>query len=135
MFRKSCGVCHFTNTHRPSDITIADYWGWEKTDPEINKDDKGVSLVFCNTEKGAWLFEQVKDKLIVKKAELNNTLQKNLNNPTPVNPNRDEFEKIYSEQGFEAAYQFVQELVKKPGLVIRVKNRFLKVMRGLLKQK
>lgn len=25
MFRKSCGKCHFTNTVRPSDITIADF--------------------------------------------------------------------------------------------------------------
>lgn len=32
MFRHSCGVCHFTNLHRPSDITIADYWGWQRTD-------------------------------------------------------------------------------------------------------
>lgn len=30
MFRKSCGKCHFANTKRPSDITIADFWGWEK---------------------------------------------------------------------------------------------------------
>ena len=25
MFRKSCGNCHFANTKRPSDITIADF--------------------------------------------------------------------------------------------------------------
>ncbi len=30
MFRSSCGKCHFTNTKRPSDITIADFWGWQK---------------------------------------------------------------------------------------------------------
>ena len=52
MFRKSCGVCHFANTVRPSDITIADFWGWQKTDESFNKDDKGVSLVLCNTKKG-----------------------------------------------------------------------------------
>lgn len=53
MFRHSCGKCHFANTQRPSDITIADFWGWEKTDPEFNKDNKGVSLVLVNTEKVA----------------------------------------------------------------------------------
>lgn len=51
MYRYSCGKCHFCNTIRPSDITIADFWGWEKTDADINKDDKGVSLVLVNTEK------------------------------------------------------------------------------------
>lgn len=30
MFRHSCGKCHFTNIQRPSDITIADFWGIEK---------------------------------------------------------------------------------------------------------
>lgn len=57
-FRYSCGKCHFCNTRRPSDITIADYWGWQKTDPNINKDDKGVSLVFVNTEKDADYLKQ-----------------------------------------------------------------------------
>ena len=61
MFRHSCGVCHFTNYHRPSDITLADFWGSEKT-TDINKDDKGLSLIFCNTEKGRQLFEHVKEK-------------------------------------------------------------------------
>lgn len=27
MFRQSCEKCHYTNTRRPSDITIADFWG------------------------------------------------------------------------------------------------------------
>lgn len=51
MFRHSCGKCHFTNIQRPSDITIADFWGIEKVDPNINSDDKGVSLILINTEK------------------------------------------------------------------------------------
>ena len=42
MFRHSCGECHYTNLRRTADITLADFWGWEKIDNEINKDDKGV---------------------------------------------------------------------------------------------
>lgn len=30
--RHSCGNCHFCNIHRPSDITIADFWGWKRQD-------------------------------------------------------------------------------------------------------
>ena len=33
MFRLSCGKCHFANTRRPSDITLGDFWGWERFDP------------------------------------------------------------------------------------------------------
>ena len=47
MFRKSCGKCHFANTKRPSDITIADFWGWRKSHPNFGDDDKGVSLILC----------------------------------------------------------------------------------------
>lgn len=49
--RHSCGNCHFCNIHRPSDITIADFWGWEKTGSTINQDNKGVNLILINTEK------------------------------------------------------------------------------------
>lgn len=116
MFRKSCGVCHFTNMHRPSDITIADYWGWEKTDPEINKDDKGVSLVFCNTEKGRELFDSVSDRMVVIPAELDNIWQRNLEFSTPIHPLRLAFEEDYKKHGFEyviCKYGFERSKLKK----------------------
>lgn len=65
MFRKSCGKCHFANIKRPSDITIADFWGIEKVAPDFNKDDKGCSLVFLNTDKGKLLFDQIKNRMDV----------------------------------------------------------------------
>ena len=42
--RPSCHNCTYTNLNRPSDITIADFWGIENFKPEFD-DDKGVSLV------------------------------------------------------------------------------------------
>lgn len=100
MFRHSCGKCHFCNTTRPSDITIADFWGWEKTDPNFNQDDKGCSLVFVNTSKGREIFEAVKDKLNTIPAELDNCLQPNLQHPSAIHPKRMQFEKDYSKRGF-----------------------------------
>lgn len=101
MFRHSCGKCHFCNTTRPSDITIADFWGWEKTDPDINQDDKGVSLVLVNTPKGREIFEAVKDKLNTIPAELENCLQPNLQHPSVIHPKRMDFEKEYIKYGFK----------------------------------
>lgn len=101
MFRHSCGKCHFCNTTRPSDITIADFWGWEKTDPNINKDDKGVSLVLVNTPKGREIFEAVKDKLDTIPAELENCLQPNLQHPSVIHPKRMDFERDYVKHGFK----------------------------------
>lgn len=102
-FRHSCGVCHFCNTTRPSDITIADFWGWEKTDKEINKDNKGVSLIFVNTEKGRRLFEAVKNDMNIIPAKLENCLQPNLQYPTEIHPRRMEFERLYARKGFLSA--------------------------------
>lgn len=99
-FRKSCANCHYTNLHRPSDITLADYWGWERTDPTFNADDKGVSLVLCNTEKGKELFESVKDRLDTIPVELANAMQSHLEKPSELHLLRDDFEDYYGKNGF-----------------------------------
>lgn len=104
MFRKSCGNCHYTNTNRPSDITLADFWGWEKTNTEINKDNKGVSLIFCNTEKGKKLFDLIKKDLDYFPALLENCIQPNLQHPTPISPKAKKFEQEYKEKGFKYVY-------------------------------
>ena len=104
MFRKSCGKCHFSNTKRPSDITIADFWGWEKTDPNFNADNKGVSLVLLNTEKGRKLFEAVKDKMKVFPANFDDCMQPNMVHPSEIHPKRDLFEKEYAKKGFMYVY-------------------------------
>ena len=101
MFRHSCGKCHFTNTRRPSDITIADFWGWEKTAPDINKDDKGVSLILVNTEKGRELFDKIEDRMNVVPANLEDCLQPNLRHPSVIHPKRMAFERDYQRKGFE----------------------------------
>lgn len=103
MFRHSCGKCHFTNTKRPSDITLADFWGWEKTAPNINKDDKGVSLILINTEKGRELFDKVKDRMTVIPARIEDCMQPNLRQPSKISPLATAFERDYERRGFEYA--------------------------------
>ena len=104
MFRKSCGNCHFTNTKRPSDITIADFWGWEKTNPNFNADNKGCSLVLLNTEKGRKLFEAVHDRLNTMPAKLEDCLQPNMMHPSEIHPRREKFEEEYAKKGFKYVY-------------------------------
>ncbi len=128
MFCHSCGKCHFCNTARPSDITLADFWGWEKTDPNINQDDKGCNLVLVNTPKGREIFEAVKDKLDTIPAELDNCLQPNLQHPSVIHPKRMQFEKDYIKHGFKyVMYRYGDSgwryIVRK---YIRMIKRFLK---------
>lgn len=131
MFRSSCGKCHYTNTKRPSDITLADFWGWEKTDPNINKDDKGVSLVLINTEKGREIFDAIKNQMTVVPAKLENCMQPNLQHPSYPHPNCVEFERDYAHKGFVYVmkkYGNENALNKVIGLVGKISWRIKKVL-------
>ena len=100
MFRQSCGVCHFSNLKRPSDLTIGDFWGWEKVDQHINADNKGVSLLLVNTEKGRHIFSEITDQIHYLKTDTQHCLQPNLEQPTPISPQRAEFEQDFISRGF-----------------------------------
>ena len=101
MFRHSCGVCHFANLKRPSDLTIGDFWGWEKVDKKINLDDKGVSLLLVNTEKGRLLYSKIKDKVFSIKTNVEKCLQPNLQYPSKFHPLRNQIEKDFIHYGFK----------------------------------
>lgn len=49
--RPSCHKCPVKQFKSGADITIADYWGYVNT-PELEDDDKGISAIFVNTDKG-----------------------------------------------------------------------------------
>jgi coenzyme F420-reducing hydrogenase beta subunit len=102
MFRSSCGNCKYTNTIRPSDITIADYWGWEKLDAEFNKDNKGCSLVFVNTKKGESIWDDVKDQVNYLPSDLSRCLQPNLQAPSILSKDAANFKELYIKKGFLA---------------------------------
>jgi coenzyme F420-reducing hydrogenase beta subunit len=100
ILRPSCGNCKYTNTIRPSDITIADYWGWEKVDPEFNIDNKGCSLVFINSEKGKLIWNNIYSQVNYIPSELSKSMQPNLENPSILSIKSIEFEKNYLQNGF-----------------------------------
>lgn len=58
--RPSCHDCRYKSMDRPSDITLGDCWGIEKTHPEID-DDKGTSIAVVHTERGEYLFSRIED--------------------------------------------------------------------------
>lgn len=52
ILRPSCYACKAKAGRSHSDLTIADFWGIQKVFPDMD-DDKGTSMVFVNTPKGA----------------------------------------------------------------------------------
>jgi coenzyme F420-reducing hydrogenase beta subunit len=89
-YRPSCHFCKFTNTTRPSDITIADFWGIERSKPGFD-DNKGISLVLVNTEKGSKIFQNVKTNLNVEESCLHECMQINLKEPTKSSSDSESF--------------------------------------------
>ncbi|CDA10663.1 Coenzyme F420 hydrogenase/dehydrogenase, beta subunit C-terminal domain [Intestinibacter bartlettii] len=63
--RPSCYECKYKTLHRESDITLADFWGIEANEPELD-DNRGTSLIFINSESGKSIFEDIKKNIIFK---------------------------------------------------------------------
>jgi len=100
-FRSSCGKCHFCNTTRPSDITLADFWDRGHNFPDINKDNKGESLLLINTVKGREIFEAVKDNLDYFQTTTDKVMQTHLREPSKIHPKAKQFAEYYEKYGFE----------------------------------
>lgn len=100
ILRPSCYNCKFANLNRTSDIMIGDFWGIEKTMPEID-DDKGISLVLVNTVKGKEVFDSVKSSIDTWKSNTKDCLQPNLIEPTKKPPKRELFWQDYYDNGFK----------------------------------
>lgn len=60
--RPSCYHCHFKNGNYFSDITLGDFWGIKKINPELHSD-LGVSLCCINSKRGADIFDAIKPNL------------------------------------------------------------------------
>ena len=64
--RESCYQCPYASDKRQGDITLGDFWGYLERFPEyIEDDDKGISLVIVNTDKGAASLRKIKRKLVI----------------------------------------------------------------------
>lgn len=102
ILRPSCYNCKYCNFDRCSDITLGDFWGWEKSLPHnFNSDNKGVSLVFVNTEKGKQIFESIKKDIQYIKSNKKNCIQKQLKSPPEHNHKREQFWKDYLKHGLK----------------------------------
>lgn len=102
MLRPSCENCKYTNFQRPSDITLADFWGIGKVFPEMH-DDKGVSLILVNTKKGEDMFSAVSDDITYKETVKEKCIQPNLQHPSVFGSETDAFWNDYKVCGFKYA--------------------------------
>lgn len=129
--RPSCYDCSFKGLNRESDITLADFWGIHNILPDIDSD-KGVSLIFVNSNSGKEMLEKIKNKAVLKEVDINEAIVHNscAIKSVEYNPKRDEFFKELNQLEFD-------KLVKKHckvKLSLRFKNKIKSMGVNILKK-
>ncbi len=97
--RPSCYECPYKSIYHPGDITIGDYWGIDKAAPGFN-DNRGVSLVIINTEKGKNIFEAVKESCTFIETKIEDSMQLPFLRPINKPKDRDDFWDDYRNKKF-----------------------------------
>ena len=103
MMRPSCHACPFASLNRPSDITMADFWGVEKALPGFADDNRGCSLLLTHTAAGADFCKEFPDKCVRTAAPIPTEMQPNLYAPAAPHRNAKSFENVYIRKGYASA--------------------------------
>lgn len=96
--RSSCFRCPYKNMNRPGDITIGDFWGINKVNSDFN-DNKGISLVLCNSDKGKAYFESIKEEIDYIESDVEHCLQTALMRNSNKPKDREVFWWLYNRLG------------------------------------
>lgn len=123
----SCYSCQFSYRERISDITIADFWGIEFFDKEID-DNKGVSVILVNSIKGKNLLDKVKKDLNLYKKSIEEVMKHNHNRPIKKLFSRNIFFFVFRIVGFKMAVLLADAYY-------RIRNWFLELFSRDLRNK
>ena len=96
--RPSCTLCPYAPEPYAADITIADFWGCEDLMPEID-DNKGVSLVLINSQKGQTLLDSC-DDVTLWEVDRSEAMGHNHQKPCNPHPQRAQFWEDYRQHGY-----------------------------------
>ena len=127
ILRPCCYECPYKSVTHPGDITIADYWGIEKAAPEFD-DNKGVSLVLINNEKGKEVFDTIKDQVKWQETKLEDSMQPPLIAPFPEPENRKNFWGDFMNKDFD----YIVKKYGGAGMRDKIKRVLRKVKRKMI---
>lgn len=130
ILRPCCYKCPYKDIIHPGNITIADYWGIDKAVPGFD-DDKGVSLVLINDDKGKTAFEAASKDLNSVETRIENSMQPPLIAPYHEPVNRTEVWSNYKKLSFE------REVRKYGGYGFRaeVKHKMKRIVKKILEKR
>ncbi|MBQ9530750.1 MAG: polysaccharide pyruvyl transferase family protein [Eubacterium sp.] len=103
ILRPSCYNCKFKKEIRVSDFTLADCWRPNMVKSQLKDDDKGLSMLFVNSEKGKELFNEIKDSYVLQEIdyELASASQSAATSSVKPNNHRSDFFTEFSNNDFK----------------------------------
>lgn len=139
IYRDSCYQCPYAQEKRAGDITIGDYWGIEKYNPELLAENggtldmkKGVSCLLVNTTKGEQLlndYGKMIEKYPVQFSDISK-VNTQLKHPASHTRLREKIFKVYAEKGYAGVESLFEQDYKKRVFVKKVKH----IIKSLLPQ-
>lgn len=125
--RPSCHKCPCKPGKYRSDMTIADFWGADIENPEMD-DDKGLSLILCHSEKASY-FKFIRSKEISYQTVLKYNPSVEIN--MPPHAKRDFF---FNEVNINNVIYLIQQLTR-PSLKQKItNNRFINKLKSIYKK-
>lgn len=124
--RPSCGSCVYSGMKRVGDFSIGDYWGIQKVFPDFY-DERGVSLIFLNTERAVAIFEKMKqDVEFVETDEERSALQQNLKSHSEIPKCSNKFWKDFNCKGIDYCMKHWSPI---GGYPFKIKRKIMKLLK------
>lgn len=120
--RLCCYSCPFSDNHK-SDITIADFWGHKKSGLNVINDEKGMSLILCNSKSGSNVINSIADTFSLNEISsdvADYTVKKRVQN-NELLKKRENFINLSNSVGFERAAENTYMLSKFNSFLRKIK--------------
>lgn len=127
-YRNCCYSCKYAQQNRVGDITIGDFWGFDKTKPFPVDTQNGLSVILVNTDKGVNFFSRINKNLIYQERSTEEAVKGNpqLNHPSTKNHNFEKFRKLYLKRGFEKAAKKTLSIYKVAYNILFLRDKFIR---------
>lgn len=124
--RNSCYQCKFKTLHRQSDLTLADFWGIENINKQMD-DGKGTSFVIVNSDKGNQILQNISKGIEINKIDLNESIKYNMSaiKSSYNNPRR----KYFFKNIYKLKFNKLVEKSLQEALIVRLKIKIKKIIK------
>ena len=120
-YQEACYSCRFAKPERISDLTLCDYWHWDRYHGKDFPLCSTLSGICVNTDAGRMILDKIADKLIFADSSFDNLAAHNgcLLRPTPMPSSREEFLHEWKTKG----YEYIEKKFEKKNRMRILKSR------------